>query len=417
LNGLNNKQIKFISFMRKFPAKDEIIGGREIRPYELFTNLAKFGYCSEIYTIHSRHDCSHRHGKINIQTVLNPVQNTYLKYILMSFLVVNYLIRFRRSNKGKLCCIVQVPALLTFPVIGSIVIACRLLNIEMWALVHDLSLEQIHFNLRRIEYNYLLSRKRKWMIMMIGYSSFLEEIILLKRASFIAAHSEGIKNYMVAKYGLSSNKIIVLRASVNPETIQRLSVIDKKELTTVMFLGSLGDADVGLLVEAVKRARFENERINLKIVGMGDVDAFTKKYGKYNWITYEPRAKYYDFSKVVKDADILAIPYLKDPYLDLVWQLKVPMYLASGRPTIITETREIIEYLKDEKICLICPPDPDKMAKSIVKLIKNPELARQLAKRARDFVLNKLTWEITIRKVINALAYALNHNNIVVELN
>jgi glycosyltransferase involved in cell wall biosynthesis len=71
--------------------------------------------------------------------------------------------------------------------------------------------------------------------------------------------------------------------------------------------------------------------------------------------------------------------------------------LASGRPLIATSVGGIPEVVRDGETGLLVPEkDPVALAAAIEQLRADAELRERLSRRAREFAVQRLSWDTTI---------------------
>ena len=83
---------------------------------------------------------------------------------------------------------------------------------------------------------------------------------------------------------------------------------------------------------------------------------------------------------------------LKKEFIDALSTLKLAEYWACGRATIIAcaEHQSLKDYMD---VVYLAPPEDEKaLAEAIITLLKEPERRLQMGERARELVVNNLTW-------------------------
>ncbi len=89
--------------------------------------------------------------------------------------------------------------------------------------------------------------------------------------------------------------------------------------------------------------------------------------------------------------------------------LKLFEYMAAGRPIVSTDlpcVREIVEH--ERSALLATSARPSALAESILRLLENPELARELGEAARDRVRASATWAHRQRVLLDAYSRHLS---------
>jgi glycosyltransferase involved in cell wall biosynthesis len=78
--------------------------------------------------------------------------------------------------------------------------------------------------------------------------------------------------------------------------------------------------------------------------------------------------------------------------------LKVFDYLAAGRPIVATDIPSHRSVLTEERAVLV-PPEAEPLARAIIRLLQQPETARQMAAAGREFALTHLAWSRFVSSV------------------
>lgn len=125
----------------------------------------------------------------------------------------------------------------------------------------------------------------------------------------------------------------------------------------------------------------------------------------YKFIDRQP---YKEIHLWLAASDVLTMLLPSHPRFDKVTSpLKTFEYMTSGRPMIVSDLPSMRDVLSDEKNALLVPPsDASALAKAIIRLFDQPDLAKRLAEQAREDVQNK-TWDaraVRITKWISTLS-------------
>ena len=86
----------------------------------------------------------------------------------------------------------------------------------------------------------------------------------------------------------------------------------------------------------------------------------------------------------------------------MAWELKVPLYIASGRPVIRTLTTEL-DYSGLKPFLFLIDSTPESIAERIQYIMRHPQVAARKACEGREFILREMTWETTTRRLWNRL--------------
>ncbi|MDT3435568.1 glycosyltransferase family 4 protein [Haloarcula sp. 1CSR25-25] len=76
--------------------------------------------------------------------------------------------------------------------------------------------------------------------------------------------------------------------------------------------------------------------------------------------------------------------------------------MASGIPPVVTAIAGVPEVVTDHETGVLLEPDnPDEVAQAVIELFDDAELRVRLAKNAREYITENLTWEQRTEKVID----------------
>jgi glycosyltransferase involved in cell wall biosynthesis len=97
-------------------------------------------------------------------------------------------------------------------------------------------------------------------------------------------------------------------------------------------------------------------------------------------------------ASVIGDAHIGVVPNRDGPMWKWALPTKLMEYVALGIPTVVARTAGVTEYFDDSMVMFFSPDDASDLARCILKLYKDPELRRSLARNASKF-LESHSWD------------------------
>lgn len=159
----------------------------------------------------------------------------------------------------------------------------------------------------------------------------------------------------------------------------------KGERIKIAYIGQLYDAQG---VEGLIRAMAFLPQVDVHIIGgtASEVEGLRKRAREERM---EGRVFLHGFVEPGKvadltcDMDIFVVPARNTPRMNYVAHIKIYEYMAARRPIVATRLKSVTEELEDGKTgILVEPDDPQALAAGILRLIRNPELGRQIAERA-----------------------------------
>jgi len=231
--------------------------------------------------------------------------------------------------------------------------------------------------------------------------------------------SEGIKNELVKRFGLTKAKIDVVPNGVN---IEKFVPLEKEECRAklslgrnyfcVGYVGSFAPwQGIESLIEAARLVKKQGyERIKYMLVGGdGERDRVLKqrvrKYGLKKEILFVGRVNYEQIVYYINAFDVAIAPFIRERNSVIgLSPLKFFEYLACGKP-VITSRIEGVEKLIEAAKCgyLFEPNDVEGLAKSIIESYCRSNELDELGKRGRKLVETRYNWEITAQRVQGVL--------------
>lgn len=100
-----------------------------------------------------------------------------------------------------------------------------------------------------------------------------------------------------------------------------------------------------------------------------------------------------EIPKYIASMDVVLAPY---PKLDFFYYspVKVYEYMCVGKPVVSTRIGQIAEVVEDKKDGFLTEPDDvEKITATIVELLQNPELRKEVGAAAREKILANHTWK------------------------
>jgi glycosyltransferase involved in cell wall biosynthesis len=159
---------------------------------------------------------------------------------------------------------------------------------------------------------------------------------------------------------------------------------------------------VSLLLESMPLVLKDRPEALLVLVGgsgksLQEIRALSGRLGvDGSVLTLDPRPPS-EMDWFMKRAAVLLSPRLKGTNTPL----KIYTYMESGRPVVATRLMTHTQVLEDDSSVLV-EPDAGSMARGIVRLLNDPDLASRLGSRGRDVVRERYSLEVFRRKLLEA---------------
>lgn len=206
---------------------------------------------------------------------------------------------------------------------------------------------------------------------------------------------------IIKKYGVEKSKIHVVRGGVDI-TIFKPSVSQQntRRKFTVLYSGAFSVAyDFVQVLKAAKIVKEKDGEVEFILQGKGElVNHIRSKIKELNLKNVTVIDKVFSRDKVAEllnqaDALILPLTDFGKPYLGI--SSKLYEYQAVGKPIICCADGQPAEYVKETGSGIVIKPgDHVALAKAVIYLKENPDLAEMMSKNGRKYVENK--WSIEV---------------------
>jgi glycosyltransferase involved in cell wall biosynthesis len=206
--------------------------------------------------------------------------------------------------------------------------------------------------------------------------------------------SEGYKRSIVAKYGISPDKVHVIEVGV--DRVEPLSADgNSKSRFVVMYSGVLGlGYDFDVVLEA---ARFlsQNDDVVFVIRGVGEMAPNLEKAisesGLKNVVLDTRFLAKDELVALLASADVFVLPIASMSFVDLGLPTKVFEYQSYGKPIICISGGEPARYVESTNSGLVVKPrDASGFADAVIRLYKDRKLASELGCSGWQYVSGNL---------------------------
>jgi len=249
---------------------------------------------------------------------------------------------------------------------------------------------------------------------------------LVKNANEILVYSEELKNWMVNRIGVDYSLVTVIPPHIDTNRfrpdVDGASIRERYQIGSgplLLYVGSMHyERGIDILVDALANVRNHFHGAKLMLVGPWPKTLSSYRYkldeqitrlGLEETVLMTGLVPWNDIPKYLASADILlSAARYTDTYTMTPFQ-KLPEYLASGRPVILTGVG-LAEYIIDENNALVVEPGRvDALSKAIIRLLENPVLAQRLSQEGRKLVSNEYDLERMIDLFESSLLSCLNN--------
>ncbi len=236
------------------------------------------------------------------------------------------------------------------------------------------------------------------------------EIFVAKKADAVVTVTQGIKDILIER-GLDENKVNVIpnganidlfKPIENPTVLNRLrikyNINDNAPI--IMFLGSIESYQgIEYLINGAPSVLKTIPNTMFLIVGDGqakdELIELTKKIGVSDKFIFTGIIPYEDVPLYINLAEVCVAPFIlsRNDRIGLS-PLKVYEYLACKKPVIASNIKNVADLLKSSNSGIsVKPEDSDELANSIIKLLKDELLRKEMGRNGREFVVNNYSWK------------------------
>jgi colanic acid biosynthesis glycosyl transferase WcaI len=227
---------------------------------------------------------------------------------------------------------------------------------------------------------------------------------LYRRADQFITVTDGIKQALVESHGVSAEKINVVRAGVDPESLK--SSVDqqtaKEQLGlegqfVVTYLGTVGYAHgVDIMLEMAERLRDDHPDISLLVVGTGAEEKAIRElvsdrgYQNIKILGQKPRSELPD---ILVASDIgLALLRPSEVFKTAV-PTKIYEYMATGLPVLTNVAGETTGIITESKSGIAIPDGNARaLTEEIIKLQSNPDSLRTKSAAGAQHAQETASW-------------------------
>ncbi|MFC1585531.1 glycosyltransferase [Fibrobacterota bacterium] len=228
-----------------------------------------------------------------------------------------------------------------------------------------------------------------------------------RAADFLVFDTPAHKQYFFRNYSLAKPyAVFPVGAEEDCFNADVTSMEKDPAVVTVLFYGTFIPLQgVEHIVEAALNLK-EHENIRFMLVGEGQTLPAVRKQVRelsLSNLTLHPRIPQKQLAELISRADISLGVFGATPKTRLVIPNKVVQSAAMGKAIITCRTEAIQQCFTDGKdILMVNPADSRDLAEKIMRIMKNPDLKKNLQRRARD-TYEKYFSSMTLSGIMNSI--------------
>ena len=214
------------------------------------------------------------------------------------------------------------------------------------------------------------------------------------------------------KIQLMPNGVSVKRFNPNistEELVYKFKLIGKKKILYVHRLASRKGPEY--LIKAMELIKTQIRNCILILVGDGpqreQLEQLTKKRGLEKDIIFTGKIPNADIPKFLALADVFVVPSTEEGFSRALAEA-----MACKKPIVATNVGGNPEVAPDGKVAILVPPrDPDTLAKAIIRILIDKDLAEYLSRNGYKRAINKYSQEKVAKRFIEIISQLTQKKN------
>jgi glycosyltransferase involved in cell wall biosynthesis len=223
----------------------------------------------------------------------------------------------------------------------------------------------------------------------------------LQKIDSVIVVSNEMKNYVVANFNISPNKVIV----VPPGGRTRTQKIEKKGLPPkVVYSGLVSYREHSdLFLRSMPTINRVSKNTGFYLTRKGrklkEMQMLAKALGvKPNFFWFSKVNEFYDF---LSTCHVGILPSSNDLARQMGIPVKLFDYFSVGLPVVANDVGTWTKIIKEEKVGLVTEDNPSDFGAAVLELIENKEFCLECGFKALDLVRRKYNWDTSAQILFN----------------
>lgn len=244
--------------------------------------------------------------------------------------------------------------------------------------------------------------------------SFLKyvERISFNTADFVITISEPIRDLLISR-GLDPSKTIVVINAVDEDRFALRGdhpAVRGPDPFVLVYHGTLARIyGLDIAIEAFYLAQGEMPGAELWILGSGPEEKaladLVRERGLSEKVKLPGQIPFAEIPKWLDKCTVGVLPIRRDVFLDFAFPNKLPEFIITGKPVLMSNLKGIRYYFSEEALAYFRPNDPADLAKQMVRVYRNRALRDRLAAKAKA-EYQPLRWELMSQLYLRLIAEA-----------
>jgi glycosyltransferase involved in cell wall biosynthesis len=232
-----------------------------------------------------------------------------------------------------------------------------------------------------------------------------------KNADKIFVVSSALKDFILKRYKIDPDKIIISPNRINPDLFLKNTIsekpnnlIDFKDSTVIGFVGSiLPHHYVDVLIEAFNKVIKLDKKASLLIIGEGallnQLKSMVNQYGLNDQVFFIGKVPHHQVHNYINQMDVCVMPgsnWYGSP-------IKIFEYAVLGKAIVAPDNSPLRDVMVNGEDGILVETNAEKLAIAFIDLIDSAELRATLGNKFKTKVLADYTWKSAAKMIINAV--------------
>lgn len=254
------------------------------------------------------------------------------------------------------------------------------------------------------------AKKPRILYYLIAKFNALTGIFIMKKANLVLPTTKWFAEELVKK-GISRSKLLPYPNGVDIESFlnkdgkavrEKYRLADSK---VVIYLGTMDKARyLGLLIMAFGKVKMRMGDVKLLMVGDGsdreNLERLTEALGIRDDVIFTGQVAQSEVPNYIAAADVGVSPIPPLSFYKVSSPIKMLEYMALGKPVVANEEiPEQEEIIRESGGGILVKFEEESFANGIIKLLDNPDKAREMGKNGCEWIMKNRTYEILARRL------------------
>jgi glycosyltransferase involved in cell wall biosynthesis len=231
-----------------------------------------------------------------------------------------------------------------------------------------------------------------------GLFFLILERVCMNFVDIIIGISKEQKDLMIKRYKKPFILLLNYPSLHEIKPLYNLPKIDlNKDCTNIVFHGSIRkDRKMITLIDVFEKAKTQNNRLFLYVIGDGPDFSKVKQYAQANNVSniiFTGKLPFSETFQYLRSCDIAIALYDVKTYTALTCSNKLYECMAAGIPSIFSDLKASRKAMKESLVIRVNPNKQDQILDALLSLIKNDQYRKKASKVSEQLFLQKYNWE------------------------